>query len=140
MPITPAIGVNYKAGALVGQFLATDTYMVALYDSNANLNAYTPTYTPNNECSGGNYPTGGLPITGFQVVTDLTTVILTFNNSVTFLNTSLPDIRGCMIYDMTQGNTMVACFDFGQSLSTFNDSFKLTVPGPTATTGLIRFS
>lgn len=139
MAITPSVSTSYKMGMIQGQFFLADTYMVALYNSSATLGPTTPSYTTLNEVSGGNYPAGGIVMPGASAVLDVTTAILTFSNA-TFSNLTLPDVRGCMIYDATQGNTMVACFDFGQSLSLYTSNFTLIVPAATASTGLIRFS
>lgn len=139
MAIVTSIGTNYIAGALQGQFKLTDTYMVALYDSNANLGPSTPSYTTVHEVTGGNYTAGGIIMPGVAIVVDGTTIILTFSNA-TFPNISITDIRGCMIYDVTQNNTNVACFNFGNQVSTFNDNLTLIVPPANATLGLIKFN
>ncbi len=139
MAITPSVSAAYKLGMIQGDFVLADTYMVALYTSSATLGPLTATYTTSNECTGGNYPAGGIVMPSAAAVLDVTTAILTFSNA-TFINLTLSDVRGCMIYDASKGNTMVACFDFGQSLSLYTSDFTLIVPGATATTGLIRFS
>ena len=72
-------------------------------------------------------------------VTDTTVAILTFANP-TFTNLTLPDVRGCVIYNSSKGNDTVAVFDFGTSISLYTSDFTLVVPAATATTGLIRLN
>lgn len=139
MTITSSVANIYKEGMLQGTFTLADTYMVALYTSSAILGPTTTAYTSTNECSGGNYPPGGIAMTGATVTLDNNTAILSFANS-TFINLTLPDVRGCMIYDATQSNDTVACFDFGLSIALTATDFTVIVPAATATTGLIRFT
>lgn len=140
MAITSALATQYKVRVMQGVYNTTsDVYMVALYTSSATLGAGTTSYTSVNECSGGNYPAGGIVMPGATVVQDTTTAILTFSNP-TFINLTLPDVHGCMIYNATHTDDCVAVFDFGQSISLFTSNFTLIVPGPTATTGLIRIN
>jgi len=139
MTITTSVSVVYKADIIQGLMNLGDTYMVALYTSSASLDAYTTTYTSLDECSAGNYPAGGIVMPSPAEVTDTTVAILTFSNP-TFINLTLPDVRGCMIYNASVGNTTVAVFDFGISIALYTSNFELIVPAATATTGLIRFN
>lgn len=140
MAITSSMANQYKQRIMEGVYNVTsDVYMVALYTSSATLNNTTTQYTSLNECIGGNYPPGGIVMPGASVVLDVSTAILTFSNA-TFSNLTLPDVRGCMIYDFTQTQDCVAVFDFGQQLSLYTSNFTLIVPGATATTGLIRIN
>ena len=139
MTIQTSVATVYKADVIQGIQTLSDTYMVALYDSSASLGPLTPTYTTSNEVSGGNYPAGGIVMPSPAEVTDTTVAILTFANP-TFLNLTLADVRGCMIYNASKGNATVAVFDFGTSIALFTSDFTLVVPAATATTGLIRFN
>lgn len=140
MTIQTCVTVDYKSDIMQGVMnVTTDVYMVALYDSSAVLGPTTAAYTTANECSGGNYPAGGIVMPTAAVVVDTTTAILTFANP-TFTNLTLPDVRGCMIYNASQSNATVAVFDFGTSIALYTSDFTLVVPAATATTGLIRLN
>lgn len=140
MAITTCVTTTYKVDIIQGFMNVTsDVYMVALYTSSATLGPSTTVYTGVNECSGGNYTTGGIVMPSASEVTDMTTAILTFANP-TFINLTLPDVRGCLIYNASKGNATVAAFDFGISIPLFTSNFTLIVPAATATTGLIRFN
>jgi hypothetical protein len=139
MTITTCVTNAYKEGMIQGSFTFGNTYMVALYTSSAVLNQSTGTYTSIGECTGGNYPAGGVVMPGISFALDTNVVILTFSNPM-FTNLTLPDVRGCLIYDVTNGSATVAAFDFGLSIALFTSDFSLIVPAATATTGLIRFN
>lgn len=140
MTIQTCVTVAYKADIIQGiQNVSSDVYYVALYTSSATLGPTTSVYTATNECSGGNYPAGGIVMPSPAEVTDTTVAILTFANP-TFTNLTLPDVRGCLIYNSSKGNATVAVFDFGTSISLFTSDFTLVVPAATATTGLIRLN
>jgi hypothetical protein len=140
MSISTSVATIYKADIIQGVMnVSTDVYMVALYTSSASLDNTTTVYTSTNECSGGNYPSGGIVMPNASEVTSGSVAILTFTNP-TFINLTLPDVRGCMIYNLSKGSTTVAVFDFGLSIALYTSNFELIVPAPTATTGLIRFN
>jgi len=140
MTIQTCVTVQYKSDIIQGvQNVSSDVYYVALYTSAATLGPTTLVYTSTNECSGGNYPAGGIIMPSAAEVTDTTVAILTFANP-TFTNLTLPDVRGCVIYNSSKGNDTVAVFDFGTSISLYTSDFTLVVPAATATTGLIRLN
>jgi hypothetical protein len=139
MSITTCVTVQYKSDILQGFQNLSNTYMVALYTSSAVLGPTTSAYTTSNECTGGNYPAGGIVMPSPDVVTSGTVAILTFSNP-TFINLTLADVRGCIIYNASVSNDTVAIFDFGVSISLFTSNFTLIVPAATATTGLIRLN
>lgn len=139
MAIISCVTDSYRDEMIQGIHTLADTYMVALYTSSATLGLTTTVYTTSNECTGGNYPAGGIVMPSAAAVLDLNTAILTFSNA-TFINLTLPDVRGCLIYNFSKGNKSVAVFDFGTSISLFTSDFTLVVPAATATTGLIRFA
>lgn len=139
MSITTCVTVQYKSDIIQGFQNLSNTYMVALYTSSAVLGPTTAVYTTSNECNGGNYPAGGIVMPAPSAVTSDTVEILTFSNP-TFINLTLADVRGCIIYNSSVSNDTVAIFDFGVSISLFTSNFTLIVPAATATTGLIRLN
>lgn len=139
MAIFSCVTDSYREQMIQGIHTLTDTYMVSLYTSLATLGLSTTGYTTVDECTGGNYPAGGIVMPTAVAVLDVNTAILTFSNA-TFINLVQSDVRGCLIYNATKSNDSVAVFDFGSSISLFNSDFTLVVPAATATTGLIRFA
>ncbi len=140
MAITSSIATSFKQQMLAGtQVIASNTFKIALYNSSAVLGPANTVYTATNECTGTNYSAGGVVLAGGSVFTDTTTVGITFSNP-TFTNITISDIRGMMIYNVTNANAMVAVFDFGQSIGVTGANFTILIPNATATTGLIRFA
>jgi hypothetical protein len=115
--------------------LLTDTFKIALYTANADLNADTTVYTTSNEVSGGSYTAGGVTLTGVTINTSGSTAYVNFNNVV--FNASVT-ARCALIYNVTQGNKSVAVLDFGSDKTSTN--FTITMPANTATAALIRSS
>jgi hypothetical protein len=116
--------------------LLTDTLKIALYTSNADLNAATTVYSVTNEVVATGYTAGGNTLTGVAInSSDYTAYVNWANTSWTSALTA----RCALIYNVTQGNKAIAVLDFGAD-KTSTTTFLITMPSNTSTTALIRSS
>jgi hypothetical protein len=117
----------------------TNTFYMALYTGNANLNQSTTAYSTTNEVVGTGYTAGGIALTGVTINTDsnTSTVYINFNNAV--WSSATFTARCALIYNTSASNASVAVIDFGSDKSCSN-TFTVTMPANTSTTALIRSS
>lgn len=137
MAITSALCNSFKQEILEGVHDSTDTYKLALFDSNANLSAATTAYSTSGESSGTGYTAGGVTLTGFTTGLSGSTAFLTFSDA-SFENSTITS-RGCMIYNSSKSNKALAVFNFGQNVSSVNGTFTVDFPGAGADS-LIRIA
>lgn len=109
-------------------------YRIALYTSEATLNADTLVYTTTEEVSGGGYTAGGKSLTIVPPVSSGTTAFISFAN-VTWDPASFT-CRGALIYNATT-NAAVAVLDFGAD-KTAASTFTVTFPTADASNAVIR--
>jgi hypothetical protein len=137
MAITSALCNSFKQEILEGVHDSTDTYKLALFDSNANLSAATTVYSTSGESSGTGYTAGGVTLTGFTTGLSGSTAFLTFSDA-SFENSTITS-RGCMIYNSSKSNKALAVFNFGQNVSSVNGTFTVDLPAAGADS-LIRIA
>jgi hypothetical protein len=116
--------------------LLTDTIKIALYTSNANLDADTTVYSTSEEVVASGYTAGGEVMTGVALNTSGYTVYVNWAN--VSWSTSVT-ARCALIYNASQGNKSIAVLDFGSD-KTSTGTFTITMPANTATSALIRSS
>ena len=125
---------NFAAGT-------TQSYKIALYTGNANLNNSTTAYSTANEITGSGYTAAGKPLTISQVPVGDTinsTSYVSFSN-VTWTSASFT-ARCALIYNSTTG-AAVAVLDFGSDkTNTAAGTFTVTFPTATSTTSILRIS
>ena len=112
-----------------------DTFKIALYTSNADLNADTTIYTVTGEVSGTGYTAAGETLTGATVTVSGTTAFVDFSNAV--WNPASFTTRGALIYNASKSDKSVAVLDFGSD-KTPTTTFTVQMPTNTATSALIR--
>lgn len=157
MSIFQGLVSSFKAEALLGvhDFRATggDTFMIALYDSTATLNANTTAYTPTGEVTGSNYVAGGVTLTNLGVSVSNTSstagVGFTSFSPVVFTNVTVV-ARGALIYNTTPSatdannavltNPAVCVLDFGADKTVTDANLTITFPTNTADDAIIRIS
>lgn len=115
--------------------LTTDSLMIALYTSNADLNETTTVYTASNEVTGAGYTAGGVALSGVAVDSSGFTAYVTFADVVFGASVTA---RCALIYNVSQGNKSIAVLDFGADKT--STDFTITMPANTASTALIRSS
>lgn len=101
----------------------SDVIRVALYGPNAVLSASTETYTTSGEVVGGGYSAGGVVLSGLVVVGKSGSARaggLQFSHAYiqptedTVITVSGVAVRGCLMYNVTQGNRTICILDFGE--------------------------
>jgi hypothetical protein len=116
--------------------LLTDTIKIALYTSNANLDADTTVYSTSEEVVASGYTAGGEVMTGVALNTSGYTVYVNWAN--TSWSTAVT-ARCALIYNASKSNKSIAVLDFGSD-KTSTTTFTITMPANTATSALIRSS
>lgn len=116
--------------------LSSDTYYIALYNGNANLDNTTTAYTTVNEVSGTGYTAGGQLLTVSVVPTvdnNSNTVYMSFANAV--WNPAAFTARGALVYNHA---TKAACFvlNFGSD-KTCTNSFTVQFPVATPASAIL---
>jgi hypothetical protein len=121
-----------------------NTFKVALYTGNADINQTTTVYTTSNEVVGTGYTAGGNTLvistspTAANNTAGVPTAYISFNNS-TWTNATFT-ARAALIYNVTQGNKSVAVLDFGSDKTVNNDTFQIIFPTPDANSAIVRIS
>lgn len=123
---------------------SADTYKIALYNGNADINAATTVYTTTNEITGTGYTAGGNTLTISVSPTSGTNQSAVATAYISFENTSWTNAtftcRAGLIYNSTQGNKSVAVLDFGSDKTVANDTFTVIFPTPDANSAIVRIS
>lgn len=151
MAITTAIANSYKSDVLSGTHASGDVYKIALIKVAAaanygatNTNVGTPgsgaptaANLGTDEAAGTGYTSGGATLAGFSV-TGTTTARLDFTTPT--WPTSTISATGAIIYNSSKSNKVVACLDFGGTITSTNGTFTVTMPAVGDATSLIRFA
>ena len=138
MAITQAVCSSFKAELLAGVHNLSasggDTFKIALYTPEANLNSSTVIYTALGEITGTGYTTGGATLTNVGISSAGTSTYFSFDNvswpSATF------SASGALIYNSSKGNKAVLVLNFGNTYISSGSTFTLTFPPNTSTTAL----
>ena len=122
MAITQTMCTSFKVALLDGEMdfssNTSQTFKIALFTSDASLDADTTAYAVTNEASGTGYTAGGetLTIATNSTSTD-TTAYINFS-TVSWDNSSIT-ARGALIYRSSgTGNNAIAVLDFGLNKTT----------------------
>jgi hypothetical protein len=121
-----------------------NTFKIALYTGNADINAATTVYTTSNEVSGSGYIAGGNTLvidvspTAGANQSAVPTAYISFNNT-SWTNATFT-ARAALIYNATQGNKSIAVLDFGSDKTVSNDTFQIIFPTPDANSAIVRIS
>ncbi len=131
--VVQSLTASFKSQLLqAGHNLNTDTFYLALYGPNANINSATTVYTTDGEVTGTGYTAGGAVLTNLGVTLSGTTAYASWN-PVTWANSTL-SVSGGLIYNASKGNASVAVLNFGGTYSTSDSPFTVTFPPYTSTT------
>ena len=135
---------SFKVALLDGEMdfssNTNQTFKIALFTSDATLDATTLAYAVTNEASGTGYTAGGetLTIATNSTSTDTTAYI---NFSTVSWNNSSITARGALIYRSSgTGNNAIAVLDFGADKTTLNNTFTVTFPVADKNTAIIRIA
>ena len=123
---------------------SANTFKIALYTANADINADTTIYSTTNEVTGTGYTAGGNTLvigtspTSGNNSSNISTAYISFNNT-SWTNATFT-ARAALIYNVTQGNKSVAVLDFGADKTVSNDTFQIIFPTPDANSAIVRIS
>jgi hypothetical protein len=148
MPIAQTATTNFKVELPQGihNFGPTspDTYKIALYTGNANLDTTTAVYTTAGEVVGAGYTAGGNTLTISVTPVAANNINNTPTAFFSFANTSWTSAtftaRGALIYNSTKGDRSVAVLDFGADKIVSNTTFQIAFPTPDANSAIVRIS
>lgn len=140
--ITQTIVNSYKRGLLEGLFnfssTTTQVFKIALYTSNATLDANTTAYSATNEATGTGYTAGGQVLTISTYPTLSQNVAFISFSTVTWPITSIT-ARGALIYKFDGAtNPAIAVLDFGEDTTTSGGNFVINFPLADAQNAIVR--
>ena len=126
--------------AFTSLYRPADTFNIALYTDQAQLDATTTAYTTTNEVVGTGYTAGGQALTiippnnsggttGGVTYLGFNTVIWT---PATFVS------NGALIYNASQNNRSVCVLSFGMDIIC-NTTFTVTFPNTSKTSAILRY-
>lgn len=124
---------------------SADTFKIALYTANADVNLSTTAYSTTNEVTGTGYTAGGNTLTISTYPTAGTNTYAVPTAYISFTNTSWTNAsftaRAALIYNSSvAGNPSVAVLDFGSDKTVSNDTFQIIFPTPDANSAIVRIS
>ena len=143
--IDQAVCNSFKSQLLDGNhdFSAAggNVFKLALYQSNAVLNATTTVYTSTNEVTGtgGTYSAGGGILTGQTVSLDGSVGIVDFAD-LSFTGVTLSAL-GAVIYNTSFGSNAAVCvLDFGAVKTATSGTFTILFPAFTSSAAILRIA
>lgn len=118
--------------------LSSDTLKMALYNSSANLNADTGTYSATNEISGTGYVSGGR---------SLTSVVWGLVDNVPYLDAADVEwsgatfiARAALVYNFSKSNRAIGVLDFGGEKVAAGNTFRVKFPPPLSERAFLRLT
>jgi hypothetical protein len=144
LSIDQAVCNSFKAQLLDGDHdfstAGGDVFKLALYQSNAVLNATTTVFTSTNEVGdSGTYVSGGGILAGQTVSLDSATGIVTFSD-LSFTGVTLSAL-GAVIYNSSFGSNAAVCvLDFGAVKTATSGTFTILFPAFTAAAAILRIA
>lgn len=145
MPITTGLCTRFKVGLLRGEFdlstTTSQTFKLALYTSDADLDADTLAYTTAGEVAAGNgYISGGEVVTVSIGPTSTGRVAYVDFNDVTWSMASFT-ARGALLYKADGvDNPAIAVFDFGEDKTTSQANLVVQFPPGNSTQAVVRLT
>jgi hypothetical protein len=144
LSIDQAVCNSFKAQLLDGDHdfssAGGDVFKLALYQSNAVLNATTTVFSSVNEVTpNGTYTSGGGVLQGQTVSLDSATGIVTFSD-LSFTGVTLSAL-GAVIYNTSFGSNAAVCvLDFGAVKTATSGTFTILFPAFTAAAAILRIA
>lgn len=153
MAITTAVCNSFKQELLgMATHVSTDVFKIALIKVAAagtygasvtnvgtpGSGAPTTSNLGTDEAAGTGYTSGGATLTGLSATLQSTTGVLDFANA-TWPASTISAI-GAIIYNSSKSNKVVACFDFGGTITSTAGTFTATMPAVGAATSLVRMA
>lgn len=114
-----------------------DTFYLALYTEDADLDEETTVYDATNEVTGTGYVAGGAALTVVAPSVDGVVAIADFED-LTFAALTVAGISGGLIYNSSKANRAVAVLSFGRIINKTAEDFLITFPAADAESAIIR--
>jgi hypothetical protein len=127
MAATYGLTLACKLDLVQGVHQPGDTYMVALYGSNATLNPFTEVYVKEDEVRGKGYVAGGKPLSGYHAHVEGSRAELGWNREVRWANATIR-ARHALIYNKSKGNRAMTILDLGEEAASTNGNWDLLLP------------
>lgn len=138
MAIVQAICSSFKKELLTGEHdFDNDTFMMALFTSEASLGEATVAYVVGGEVSGTGYTAGGKALDVVSPALANGKVVLDFADLT--WGSSTITARGALIYNTT-GSKAVMVLDFGTDRSSSDSDFTVQFPDPTSSNAILRIA
>ena len=143
MSILQTTTTSFKVQLLQGVHnFSANTFKIALYTAEADLNADTTAYSSANEVVGTGYSAGGntlvvspTPPSG-TVTNGVAVAYISFSN--TSWASAAFTARAALIYNTSQSNASVAVLDFGADKTVSGTTFTIVFPTADASSAIIR--
>ncbi len=134
---------SFKVALLNGEMdFSSDTsqsFKIALYTSDATLNAATTAYSTTNEASGTGYTAGGNTLTiATNPTSDTSGTVAYLDFSDSSWTSSSITARGALIYKSGGTTPAVAVLDFGSEKTSSDSTFTVTFPTSADSSAIIR--
>lgn len=139
MAITTAVCTSFKNELAQGVHnFTTDSFKLALYTNNANLDESTTQYTASGEVVGQGYVSGGKAVNNLSVSISGSTILMDFDDIV-WTNASFTT-RGALLFNTSKSNKAVAVWNFGSDKSAAGTDFTIIVPSATVGSAILRIA
>ena len=128
MAIVPGMCVSAKLDLVTGVHQPGDTYKIALYGPNAQLNPLITEYSKADEVKGQGYTAGGAQLSGYSAYIEGVRAVICWEKETLWRNASIT-ARGAVIYNATKGNKALLVIDVvdehGNAVTSTNGNFKI---------------
>lgn len=124
--IEPGLCQQVKLDFMTGVHTPSDTYRLALYTVNCEMDCSIRNYTDIDEVRGMGYEPGGVILTGYKAELHGDIACLTFNSAVW----PKANIRaaGALLYNASKGNRALCVISFAREEVSRNGQFIVELP------------
>lgn len=137
MSIFQTMTTSFKVDLFNGAHdFSADTFKIALYDSDADIDESTTVYSTTDEVSGTGYSAGGGTLTVVAPTSGGTTAYVDFSD-FTFSTVTLA-ARAALIYNSTNSNKSVCVLDFGRDVTKTAANLVIVFPAANALDAIVR--
>lgn len=127
MACTPGVTLAGKLAFVTGQHRSEDTYKLALFSPQANLNAYTESYTKEGEVKGQGYAAGGQILQGYAAEINGVQAVVAWMKETLWKNATIT-ARSGLVYNARTGTTVMVIDivdEQGNQVTSTNGNFKV---------------
>lgn len=125
-----------ELGSAIHDF-TSDTFKMALYTEDADLDKSTSAYTTTGEVSGVGYVAGGVTLVKTSGFPQISNRVFIMDWADPVWAASSITARGAMIYNSSKANRAVLILDFGHN-KTSNPDFTVIFPAADSNSSIVR--